>query len=372
MMRAFALALMCLPIAADADEQASSRAEAAVILLDEARDLMAEAGAAQDPVPALTGAIAQFETGLTALERAIPGLAAQRASLSDALTAGKSETAALLVALQHLGSMDAPLLLLHPGGATGAVRAGILLSGATQALAERAEDVREDVDALADLGERLAVAEARLAEGTQALGRANAALDDAIARRAALPRRFAVDPVREAILLSSAETLDAFVTDLDRMSAEPLPPAPPLPELRKGDLPLPVRMLSRAPAEASGLVLTTRAQALVTSPAAGTLRHSGPLLDLGEVVILEPRAGVLVILAGLSQTHAITGEIVAAGDPLGRMGGSLQAIRDKFGSGLSTDGDETGAGGTDALYIQVRENNSPVDPTTWFRMQEDG
>jgi septal ring factor EnvC (AmiA/AmiB activator) len=60
--------------------------------------------------------------------------------------------------------------------------------------------------------------------------------------------------------------------------------------------------------------------------------------------------------------------MVEAGAPLGLMGDAGE----KIASELSTDGDETGAARSETLYIEVRENNRPEDPETWFRSEKDG
>ena len=49
--------------------------------------------------------------------------------------------------------------------------------------------------------------------------------------------------------------------------------------------------------------------------------------------------------------------------------GSKEAIN---GSDLSTDGDDTGTGLTETLYMEVRQNDIPEDPEDWFRTDKDG
>jgi septal ring factor EnvC (AmiA/AmiB activator) len=99
---------------------------------------------------------------------------------------------------------------------------------------------------------------------------------------------------------------------------------------RKGRLPLPVLgTLLRRPDEADaagvrrpGVTLATRPAALVTAPWPATIRYRGPLLDYGNVMILEPGDGYLLVLAGLGTVYGEVGEVVAAGAPLGLMGGT--------------------------------------------------
>jgi septal ring factor EnvC (AmiA/AmiB activator) len=106
----------------------------------------------------------------------------------------------------------------------------------------------------------------------------------------------------------------------------------------------------------------------VTSPTSATIRYVGPLLDFGEVVIVEPRADLLLVLAGLGTVYGEAGEVIDAGTPLGLMGG----VEAKNAADLSTDGDETGSGRTETLYMEVRHNDVPEDPENWFRTDKDG
>jgi septal ring factor EnvC (AmiA/AmiB activator) len=90
------------------------------------------------------------------------------------------------------------------------------------------------------------------------------------------------------------------------------------------------------------------------------------LLDYGNVIILEPQAGILLVLAGLDVVYGETGQVLPGGSPVGLMGGPAPAT-DLASSGSLQ---ETGAEHSETLYIEVREDNSPVDPARWFKTDE--
>jgi septal ring factor EnvC (AmiA/AmiB activator) len=92
------------------------------------------------------------------------------------------------------------------------------------------------------------------------------------------------------------------------------------------------------------------------------------LLNLGNVVILEPQPDMLIILSGLAEVYGEAGQVIPAGTPVGLMGGKVPEI----GAILSLSGDGTGTERTETLYIEVREGGRPVDPETWFRTDKDG
>ena len=143
---------------------------------------------------------------------------------------------------------------------------------------------------------------------------------------------------------------------------------------RKGTLALPVRgrILRRAgEADAAGirrpgLIMATPPHALVTTPTAATLRYKGPLLDYGNVAILEPQAGILLVLAGMETVYGEVGEVLPGGSPVGLMG-SAEADADGI---LPTGTQQTGTDWSETLYIEMRETNTPVDPESWFRTDE--
>jgi septal ring factor EnvC (AmiA/AmiB activator) len=190
-----------------------------------------------------------------------------------------------------------------------------------------------------------------------------------------LPQRFVEDPLQTAVLIAATETLAAFANSVGLIATEEMTTA--LPDIagQKGRLAMPVRgQLLRLKDEADaagvvrpGIVLATRPRALVTAPTAATIRYGGPLLDYGQVLILEPQKDTLFVLAGLAQVYGKIGQVVPAGSPLGLMGGQtpqLDAI-------LSQSRDGTGIDRTETLYIEVRQGDTPVDPLDWFTSQKD-
>ncbi len=372
MLRALLLALLIASPAA-AQEGAAAQARAAVALLEEASGKLDAADGAHDRVRALTETIQAFETGLAAMRTGLRQAAIREAQLSARLAARENEVGQLLAVLQSIGRTDNPTALLHPDGPTGTARAGMLLAELTPALNQRADRLRRDLSDVQTLRSLQTDAEARLRDSLTQIQAARTALNQAMANRTDLPRRFTEDPVSTAILIDSTETLDGFASGLSEIVADVnVDVAVPVSiEAQIGDLPLPVQGLvlrgmneaDAAGVKRPGLLIATRTRAIVTSPTAATIRYQGPLLDLGNVMILEPRADTLFVLAGLETVYGETGQVIAAGTPIGLMGGAEGGV----GGELSTDGDGTGADRSETLYIEVRQDNIPLDPTTWFK-----
>lgn len=372
----FFIGMLLVPSATLAQQDNSERARAALEMLELASAQLEEAASARDRVRALTRTIQAFEEGLSALRSGLRQAAVREQQLSAKLQSRDGEIAELLVVLQQMGARPSPVALLHPGGPTGTARAGMLLAEITPALNAQAADLRRDLADLKTLRAIQTDAESRLQEGLGEVQNARTTLNQAIAERTELPKRFTKDSVREAILIASAETLESFAEGLDQIALDGNIVSPPSMESDKGDLPLPVYgILLRASGEADaagiarpGIIMATLPRAIVTTPVSATIRYTGPLLDLGQVVILEPQASVLFVLAGLDTVYGVAGEVIDAGAPLGLMGDSAAKNRPE----LSTDGDDTGVERSETLYIEVRQDNSPEDPSLWFRTDKDG
>lgn len=369
------LASFALPLHAETTPAKAARAAAAQ--LEAASVTLQRAGDARDRVSALTTTVQAYEAGLAAMRDGLRRAALRERQLTGALQARESEVAQLLSVLQTMGQAPTPTLLLHPTGPTGTARSGMILADVTPSLERKAEALRRDLDEVSVLRQLQKGAVARMQNGLTGVQQARSDLSQAIADRTNLPRRFSEDPVKTALLIASTETLEGFASGLSEIPRGQETPIE-LPDiaLRKGDLPLPVeaRVLRRAgEADAAGvrrpgLVLATRPNAIVTTPAAATIRYRGPLLDYGNVMILEPKPGLLFVLAGLETVFGNTGQVLPEGSPVGLMGGNDPEI----GAILSQTSDGTGTDRSETLYIEVRRGKTPVDPETWFRTDKDG
>lgn len=366
-----------LSSAALAQQGPAEAARAASLQLEAASVALAQAQSSRDQVKSLTQVVKAYESGLTALRAGLRRATIREAQLSKQLKAQEGEISRLLGVLQNMSSGPAEVILVHPGGPIGTARSGMILSDVTPALEARAAQLRRDLEEVSILRSLQEGAAQTLQDGLAGAQDARTALSKAIADRVDPPKRFSEDPVQTALLIASTETLEGFASALVDVQVEGLQDiALPDVALRKGTLALPVAatVLRRAgEADAAGirrpgLVLATRPSALVVTPTAATIRYRGPLLDFGNVMILEPQPGLLFIFAGLAQVYGETGEVLSEGAPIGLMGGNgLES-----GAILSQSGEASGNGRSETLYIEVREGKTPVDPATWFQTHEDG
>ena len=373
--RALVLALLfAAPVHAQTNP--STAALNAAQMLEDASVALTEADSARDRVRALTETIQAYEAGLTAMREGLRRAATREAQLTAELRTREKEIAQLLGVLQTIETTAPPVLMLHPSGPLGSARAGMMLSEVTPGLNARAQALAHDLQEVQTLRQLQQSAAETLTEGLTGVQTARTQLSTAIADRTDLPSRFVEDPVRTAILISSTETLEGFASGLSEISEGEIAETSADISDRKGEIALPVQgvVLNRAGetdaagVKRPGVVLGTRPRAIVTAPTAATIRYRGPLLDLGNLVILEPQPGLLFVFSGLQEVYGNTGQVIPEGTPVGLMPGETPEI----GAILSTSGDGTGTDRSETLYIEVRQDNSPVDPESWFRTSKDG
>lgn len=363
MIRAAALLLLlALPLRA---ETVAEQAAKASIDLQSAVAALEAATEARDRVSALSQTIRAYEAGLGALRGALRQAALREATLTRAFDAKRDGIGRLLGVLATMEANPGPLLLLHPEGAVGSARSGMILADVTPALQSQALALKAELQELADLRALQLSAGDVLEKGLATAQTARTELSKAISDRSDLPRRFTEDPEVLKGLLDSADTLDAFAAGLS-----PDVEADASFASEKGRLPLPVLgTVLRRPDEADaagvqrpGVTLATQPLALVTAPWPATIRYRGPLLDYGNVMILEPGDGYLLVLAGMETLYGELGEVVAADSPLGLMGGPEGASAEF----TATAADGSGGRDTETLYMELRQGAAPVDPTEWF------
>ena len=99
--------------------------------------------------------------------------------------------------------------------------------------------------------------------------------------------------------------------------------------------------------EANGLTLAAPRGGRVGSPGAGVVQYVGPVKGWGVILILRLAGGYHLVLAGLDRSSVTVGQSVAPGQPVGWMPDGRQSSSD--------------------LYLEVRNQGSPVNPARWLK-----
>jgi septal ring factor EnvC (AmiA/AmiB activator) len=348
---AVAGALLAVPALAGTPAETLEAASARVA---EAGRAVEAAQRADDRVAALGTAIAGYEDALQALRAGVAAAAADERARALALAVRRDEIQHLLAALAA-GTPEPQAL--HPGGPLAAARAAALTARLTPALHAEADRLRAELDGL----------EAARRVHARARGELAAGLAAAAAARRALGAALGSEPVEPGPALTmmarDSETLGALAAALAGTEGAPRAPqtAGPMRWPVTGTVLRRFQQPDAAGVRRPGLVVNAPALASVTAPADAVVRYAGPFLEYGYVVVLEPGSDTMVVLAGLARLRVRTGAAVRAGELLGLLGGRSLDVDEYV-----MQADDTGAGASETLYIEVRHGRGPVDPEPLF------
>jgi len=264
---------------------------------------------------ALTVGAAAFAANSDKLER----LNVAETELSVDQGANMHRLSRLLSVLEQLKRDPPPALLVSPDDAKDAVRAAILVKALTPALANRAQGYAQ--------GATEVMRQRRLA----------AVQSEALFERDSL----AADALPEPDTSVGLRLRGAVNPDPAELSPPPrlVWPASGTVVRRFGD---PLAGGGRS----NGVTLSAPRGTRVASPAAGLVQYVGPVKGWDVIVILRLAGGYHLVLAGLERTSVQVGQSVTEGQPVGWANGGRQAASE--------------------LYLEVREQGSPVDPARWL------
>ncbi|MFD2647690.1 murein hydrolase activator EnvC family protein [Devosia albogilva] len=416
------------PAQPDADTAASDAAEAAAaagtaLTEEPPEDPEAELQAieasitlSQERVDALRAEIAEMEGDQTRQNAALIA-AAQRVKLAEIeiadveerlsdlivreleirgrLDGSRSEIANVLAALERISLNPPPALIVDPSDALGSARSAILIAAIVPQLRARADAVTADLTALTEIKAQVLEEEATLKANYEVLEEEQLRIATLIAaRRQGIETRSAdlIAAEEEALELASraADLRDLIQSLSARANAvgTPTPTVDPdAPQLSEAEIRTAFANAARTepavpfaaargyltpPANgvtvveygtsdgfgglSEGVSIVTRAEAQVVAPADGWVLYTGPYLNYGQIVILNTGQNYTALLAGLDTVSVEIGQFVQMGMPVGTMGSRT------IGRSVTT-----GAGADQpTLYIELRQNNEPIDPTDWW------
>jgi septal ring factor EnvC (AmiA/AmiB activator) len=284
-----------------------------------------------------------------------------------------------------MGREPPPALIVRPDDATAAARSAMLLSAVVPAVRKEAGTLAKDLVKLRDLRQKTAEERLTVAAAASALEKDRNMLAELLTQRRYLAARTGQQLVetqaRIRTLSEQAGDLRALIASLNEDAKKPntATQAPivtkqiasagsarstPLDGLR-GMLTLPANgelvsafgAADEAGGRLAGIYLETRPGSQVTSPCDGKIMFAGPFRGYGQMLIIAANGGYHVLLAGLANIDGVVGQVVLAGEPVGRMGAARRMERHKA---------IARARGGERLYIEFRRNGVPVDPVPWF------
>jgi septal ring factor EnvC (AmiA/AmiB activator) len=338
------------------------------------------------------------EIEVDSMEERLTALAAAEAEVHGRLDGADASISNMLAALERISLNPPPALIVDPSDALGSARSAMLISDILPQLRAKADQVVADLKHLSDIKsdalkqqdelkanfavleeEQLRIA-ALIEARKQGLASATAQLDAedqaavAMGEKATSLKQLVAELTAKVTAVSAAASAaDAAAPQLPEKTPAAIrtaladtsrsSPAIPFGSAR-GYLTLPAAGTDVADFGANdgfggisrGVSLTTRAGAQVVAPADGWVMYRGPYLNYGQIVILNPGQNYTIVLAGLAAVKVDIGQFVLEGEPLGTMGSRTSGRTVATGAGVSQP----------TLYIELRKNDQPVDPTGWW------
>lgn len=343
--------------------------------------------------------LAEIEVG--AMEERLTELQRSEREINQRLQGSDTGIATLLGALQRISRTPPPAMIVNPNDAVSSARGAILLAELLPQLTSKAKTINEDLKKLtaiksevdAEAGELKANFSAlfedqlRIATLIEARKRGvdkNAELLDAEERQAEELKE------RASSLSQLIKVLHARLTAIEDGTSRQAPShdtalSPDAVQVAlansariepaiefakaKGYLTKPsggVTVIDFGASDgfggiSNGQSIVTRADAEVVAPFDGWVIYKGPYLNYGQIVVLSTGQNYSIVLAGLDKVSVDMGQFVRLGEPIGQMGSRTigQAVATNAGVSRPT------------LYIEIRDEKGPIDPTGWWATEED-
>lgn len=338
------------------------------------------------------------EIEVTDVEDRLSNLIVEELEVRGRLDGADAEIANVLAALERISLNPPPALVVDPSDALGSARGAMLIAAIVPQLRDKAETVSSDLKQLMTIKEQALAEEATLKANYAVLEEEQLRIATLIAaRKQGIEQVGAQLDTEEAAALELAERASTLRELIDALSARanqaatPTTTSPDMPQLSpeaiqvafanaartEPAVPFPMaRGYLTQPANgvtvvqfgagdgfggiAQGQSVVTRAEAQVVSPADGWVLYKGPYLNYGQIIILNTGQGYTALLAGLDSISVDIGQFVLMGEPLGQMGSRTigRTVTTNAGNAQPT------------LYIELRQNNQPIDPEAWWAQNE--
>ena len=397
-MNRFAYIAICMVLAApvmaqsgdqskldDITRQQAIEQEKAEKLAAKEAGVRAEISALQNQMVGIGREIDKLEIAGRTIGKRLSELEVREENLEQLIFEDRKSLARLLAALQRIENNPPPALAVSPEDASDAARAARLMSSLSNNLNARAKALGRQLDQLNEIRNEInqevennKVNQAKLSDQREDLRKL-------ITQKSELETSIAQDrkkaQARVRALAEEAETLKELIRTLEQTAAAirprlkpdisrpvastevvprikpsdttPLPPITMPPDTQRfadarGSLRAPVRgYISGAyRGESKGITVSTQSGSQVVAPYAGRVEFAGPFKNYENVVIMNVGEGYFLLMTGLGELYAESGSMVAIGEPVGLMPFNAQNEA--------------------KLYIEIRKNGSPVNPTPWL------
>jgi septal ring factor EnvC (AmiA/AmiB activator) len=339
---------------------------------------------------AVSRAIQGEEVKISASEDEMNRLRAEQVTIEARLADKQDVLSELLAGLQRLEQNPPPALVVEPDDVLSALRGAMMFGAIVPELRDEADALAADLSRLDHLASSIKLRRNDIHGEMDRLNQTRQDLMALIDRKKELVARnnadLASERQRAAVLAATAKSLKQLMGDLQKAEAATeaerqakIAAEEEAKRLREAALQRPSIKFADArgrldyPAQGhilkrfgdddglggsiQGTVIATRAEAQVTAPADGKVEFAGPFRSYGQLLILNPGGGYHILMAGMANITASTGEFLRAGEPVGQMGNGPSSVT-LLGDVIRDS--------RPVLYIEFRNNTDAIDSGPWW------
>ncbi len=303
------------------------------------------------------------ETEIEALGGQLKDLDEQEKELTEKLHLTGGQMVGLVTALQNLALRPKEALFFSQETPVNQLRARLLMNYAVPVVGGRQAELQKDLKTLFETKERIQDKKEKIQQATERLEEKNAHMSKLIRQKSVLQAQYDLShqqaKKRAEELAAQAKDLKDLLAKLEaerkkKLALRPVS-APPLGTgafaKSYGALILPTQGkivqhfgdTTVSGAHLKGMTIGGRINSPVVAPFDGTVLFSGPFKSYGQMLIVDNGDDYMTLVAGLGEMTTSVGQVLVAGEPVGRMGPK---------------------GGN--LYVEIRKNGQAIEPEPWF------
>jgi septal ring factor EnvC (AmiA/AmiB activator) len=284
----------------------------------------------------------------------LASLQAQSAAANQALAKSEAALANLLPIMQRLSSEPAATIFATPESPADSVRGILILQEIAGEIERQAVTVRTQADAAAALLQKMMEQKKILANAVLIQQNAESALNAQIAAAQAAELADTDVAAREAAdAIKGDRDIASLHAMLERLRQAEVAPA--APAQNSGTSPVAGYVVQNfgdptLAGPATGLIYRAAPGARVVAPCGGPVLFADKFQSYGLLVIIGCSADYDFVLSGMAKLDVAAGQRLARGQPVGEMLGY----------------DAKNPTRQPALYVELRQNGTPVDPANWL------
>ena len=359
-LKVLTLLLALLPAAAAADTERAAQQDLAAHRQAEAaarlrlRTDTAQAAMLAEQQVEAAAALRRLEDQTSQDAQRLSDLQATQQAASAQLQTAEATLEKLLPVMQRLSAQPAETLLAAPQSPQDAVRGIAIMQGVAANIAAQAQQVKTLSARVAGVMALARNVQSQLAAAVTAQQNAEAALTTQIASAKKAEMEDSDSAAREAQASLAAQHRLASIAQAVARLVPAAPQAANLP-VGAGGAPVAGHIVQAFGATtlagpATGVSYSAAPGARVVIPCAGTVMFAGAFPAYGLMVIADCGRGTSIVLAGMHHLDVATGQHLAHGQPIGTMLGY----------------DATNPTRQPVLYVELRQNGTPVNPASWL------